>query len=313
MRRRIALILIILCAVVFTALVYPPQEAEALRTWVEKGKSDCGSIELAVTLLYGADDVPEDNHLEDNEKRDYFELVIFDAEWGGFVAAAEASLTEEQSPFYWQTHRIEGAASPKGVYRIEVWDKNGSGEKTHTQLLDVVYLQCFTGNMWRDNPTGVPDNPDIPVQDCYVRMPLTTTNVAPEDGVVMILWSYGTEPEDPLYHVQTIEVAAGDYFDDMEMNVPCETYIKIFFQPHSNKLLYYMPSQYYPHDFYGSPLDQENHPLFAPTYHTFFPLDGAIRPDFIVDPDAEPTQLGGDVLPTATPVDLPEPVQVEQP
>jgi hypothetical protein len=291
----------------------PPQKAEALRTWVEKGKSDCGSVELAITLLYGEDNIPEDNNSEDNEKRDYFELVIFDAEWGGFVALAEASLTEEQSPFYWQTHRIEGAASGKGVYRIEVWDKSGSGDGKRTKMLDKVYLQCFTGNMWRDNPTGVPDYGDIPFEDCFVRTLFTTTNVAPEDGVVMILWSYGTTPQDPLYHVQTIEVKAGDYFDDMEVEVPCGTYIKVFFQPHSNKLLYYMPSQYYPHDFYGAAEDDDEHSVFAPTYHTFFPLDGEIRPDFALDLDAVPTQIGGDVLPTATPIDLPDPVQVDQP
>jgi hypothetical protein len=98
----------------------------------------------------------------------------------------------------------------------------------------------------------VPITPFPALITCYSRTPFYTTNGAPEAGAVVIMWTYGTERGEQEYHLQTIPVGYGDTFDMFEVTTPCSTYLRVYFQPDSTKLLYYMPSQFWPHDLYGT-------------------------------------------------------------
>lgn len=268
--RRLILALAALLAVSMSVLTMP-RETQAMEAWIEKGKTDCQSVELAITLTYSWDDTPS------TENRDFFKLEVYDATNNKLLAHIEESITQEQSPFYWQTGRINGTAlagkDEKALYRIEMWDTDDKGE--HKRRIDQIFVQCETQNTWRDDPvplqTPVGGFPQI---DCHARAPIYTTNGAPEPGAVIVQWTFGTARTDPEYHLQTIPVARGDVFTNMEIFAPCGTYLRLYFQPDSNKLLYYMPSQFWPHDLYGT-ADKDFE--VGPIYHTFFPLDGPTR------------------------------------
>ncbi len=263
MRRRLVFGLI---AALYLAgvLLIPQKGTQALSAAFEKGKSDCASIDAAITLVYTTDDTGASDY------RDFFKLVIFDGTKGHYMAEIAESITQDQSPFYWQTGRIPAAAYD-GLYRVEVWDTDDKGNKQ--RVIEQVYLQCQTQNTWRDWPVPITPLPG-PVIACYSRTPIYTTNGAPEGGAVIVMWSYGKSRTEAEYHLQTIPVGYGFTFDMMEIQAPCSTYLKLYFQPDSTKLLYYMPSQYWPHDMYGAaPLDFQ----VGPIYHTFFPLDGPLR------------------------------------
>ena len=188
MRQRL---LIAAAAAVYIAatLLSTPYKAHALEAWIEKAKSDCASMEAGITLTYSHDDTG------DSEDRDYFKLEIYDATKGQLIAHIEESILQEQSPFYWQTGRIEGATY-QGDYRIEMWDTDDKGKKQ--RRIDQAFLQCSTQNTWRDKPTGItPDAGDFPPPiTCFSRTPLYTTNTAPEAGAVIIEWTYGTTRTD---------------------------------------------------------------------------------------------------------------------
>jgi hypothetical protein len=267
MRRRMIIGLAALLYVA-AALIQPPRQATALEAWIEKGKSDCASIEVAVTLLYTRDDTGAEGN------RDFFKIVLYDGTLGHFLYEIPESITDEQSPFYWQTGRIPTAAYD-GLYRVEMWDTDDHGNRQ--RMIDQAYVQCQTQNNWRASPPGitpaaVPD--DHYEVTCHSRTPLYTTNGAPEPGVVIMVWTLGTERGTTEYHLQTIPVNTGDMFDGLEFSVPCDVYLRVYYQPDSTKLLYYMPSQYWPHDLYGT-ADHEFE--VGPIYHTFFPLNGPVR------------------------------------
>src|SRR5688500_4045549 len=94
---------IVIAALFFAAavLLAVPCEGSALSAFVNKGTSDCKSLELAITLTYSNDDTAG------AENRDHFLLEIYDRESGKWLTAIKESILQEQSPFYWQTGRIE--------------------------------------------------------------------------------------------------------------------------------------------------------------------------------------------------------------
>ncbi len=266
MRRRMIIILAIGLALGLTALA-TPRPTRALQAWIHKIKSDCSTIKVSTTLVYLRDDTSDDT-----EKRDYFRLEIYDEFFNVFLKGINESITQDQSPYYWQTHRIE-SASWKDGYRVEVWDINRHGEKK--RLLEQVYFRCSTGASWRKEPSQIDPNPQVPNPKCESWVTLFTTNLAPEKGAVLVMWSWGTELDDLSYHLYTIEVEPNEGLNHTLIRAPCGTYLRLYFQPNSTKLLYYMPSQYWPHDAFGTPLEQDGK---GPVYHTFFPLDGPERP-----------------------------------
>lgn len=280
MRRRMVLAL---AAMIFVAslLLATPRPTNALSAYVSKGKSDCASFELGITLTFNHDDTG------DAEVRDHFLLEVYDADLGHRIANIRESITQEQSPFYWQTGRIPGATW-QGDYRIEMWDTDDKGNKQ--RRIDHAYLQCSTQNMWRDFPVPItPEYKEYPEITCYSRTPLWTTNGAPEKGAVIVEYTWGPERPAEEFHLYTIPVEPGQTFDHREIDVPCGTYLRLYFQPDSTKILYYMPSQYWPHDVYGT--YTSNHGL-GPVYHTFFPLDGPVR-----GATATPTPQPGTAVP----------------
>src|SRR5687767_8665972 len=132
--RRLSIGLAVLLYLGNILFVRPPQ-TRALSAQFEKGKSDCASIDAAITLIYSRDDTGTE------ENRDYFKLVIFDGTFGHYMAEVNESITDDQSPFYWQTGRIEAAAW-NGLYRVELWDTDDKGVKQ--RVVEQAYLQCQT-------------------------------------------------------------------------------------------------------------------------------------------------------------------------
>jgi|GEM_PF-2559180 len=293
MRRRMVMTFAASLALAAAVLLAEVRPTEALSATIVKGKSDCASIELGITLVYNQDDTGG------SDLRDHFKLEIYDKDLGHLIAQIKESILQEQSPFYWQTGRIPGATY-QGDYRIEMWDTNDKGEKL--RRIDQAYLQCSTQNMWRDFPVETtPRYEDYPAITCYSRIPIWTTNGAPEKGAVIINYTFGTERTDQEWQITTLTVNPGDTLDNTEVSVPCGTYIRIYYQPDSTKLLYYMPSQYWPHNLYGSLNDANS---LGPIYNTFFPLNGPLRGNATYTPTATsatwtPTPSG--TPPTATP------------
>ncbi|HEC23663.1 MAG TPA: hypothetical protein ENI95_12190 [Chloroflexi bacterium] len=287
MRRRMLSILL-LAALLSLITLIRPRPARALQAWFTKGASDCASIAASITLVYQTDDSTTGEH------RDNFRLEIYDGTLGHIMASVNESITQEQSPFYWVTHRIE-AASYNGLYRIEVWDTDGNGDRV--RLVEQAYYQCNTGNSWRTlNP--IDENPNIPEVTCYARVPLYTTNTAPEPGVIIMMWTYSEERPAPEYHLATRPVQPGDSLDNIELRAPCGTYLRLYYMPDSTRLLYSMPSQYYPHSLYGVPTSPPGGPeVLAPAYYPFFPFDGLPR-NVTPSPTPEATATPE---PTATP------------
>jgi hypothetical protein len=246
-----------------------PKPTSAMTATIDKGKSDCSAAELGITLTYSQDDTT------DADLRDYFQLEIYDNNTGGQLVSIKESITHNQSPFFWQTGRLTGAIDPRSLYRIELWDLDAGGNKL--RRIERVFLQCSTQNMWRDTPpqlTPPPTTTVYPAMTCTARVPIWTTNRAPENGAVIFQWAYGSDRSYQEFHISAAEVKKGDTFDLSEVEVPCGVYLRLYFQPDSNKLVYYMPSQYWPHDVYGTPTTQGQ---VGPIYHTFFPLNGPNR------------------------------------
>src|SRR5688572_14227273 len=127
--------IIMLAALLVSALgsLAVPREASALEAFVVKGKSDCNSLELAITLTYSIDDTGGD------DERDHFMLEVYDHRNKNWLTSIKESILQEQSPFYWQTGRINVPASfttdpngdknNDGMYRLEMWDISDRGEK----------------------------------------------------------------------------------------------------------------------------------------------------------------------------------------
>ena len=239
--------------------------AHAMQAWISKVKSDCGSIQAEITLVWSHDD---------GGGQDNFRLELYDDTTGGLLTTVNESISKEQTPWFWQTHRMVYTAS-KWHYRIEIWDVDKDGKKT--TLLDTVIHHCADGSSWRpeDFHDEVAQEPP-PNSSCYAWVPFNSTNVAPETGQMTLVYSYGKNYEDQDYFVTSWRVNAGDYLEETRDNskVPCGVYIKLYYQPDSTKQIYYMPSQYWPGDAYGTPL---KHDIWGPVYHTVFPLNGAIR------------------------------------
>lgn len=256
--------LLLICA----GLAARPRRGQAIQTFVQKAKSDCASIEANITLAYNRDDVP---NLED-ENRDYFILEVYDGDTGAFLTSIEESITDEQSPFYWQTNRIE-TATLEGLYNLRLSDTNAEGEKEG--VLESYFFDCTNNTRWWD--TSAVEAVTAPNPECLNTLPVYTTNRAPEDGAVLIMWSWEPSYTAIDYHVDTLRVNEGTLFTYDEFPVPCGVYIKLYYQPDSTKLLYLMPSQYWPYDAYGTSPVEAQRIDEVPVYNTVFPLDGEER------------------------------------
>jgi hypothetical protein len=245
------------------------QRVNALQAHINKVKSDCASVEAQITLLYSRDDEPDKT-----ENRDYFKLVVVDETTNASTADKPESITDEQTPYYWNTGTISTAVTA-GLYNLEMWDVNNVGD-FQNRLESYVY-DCTTGEGYFD--VAEHDIPtEIPEYTCQTNVPVYTTNVAPENGALVITWSYdGQQYEDQDWHVETRRVVAGQGFNMDTFPVPCFAWVKLYYQPDSTKQIYLMPSQYWPHGAYGAgSIDggvDPNH------YHTFFPLDGETKPE----------------------------------
>ena len=265
MRQRILYFVAAILAVAAAVLAIP-QRASALSATVDKGKSDCGAVELGITLTYSKDDTAG------SDLRDFFLLEVYDNGNNALLVNVKESITQQQSPFYWQTGRLTGAIDPRSLYRIEVWDTDEGGAKQRRTAR--VYLQCSTQNMWEDNPPAITPQPSQPVVNCTSRTPIWTTNHAPEKGAVIIQWTYGKDRNSQEYHLGVIPIEVGTTLDMYEIQAPCSVYLRLYYQPDSTKLIYYMPSQFWPHDLYGT-INQQG--ALGVIYHTFFPLNGPVR------------------------------------
>lgn len=285
MRQRIIFTLAAILSVAAMVLSMP-KPTSAMTVAFDKGKSDCNAVELGITLTYSQDDTAE------SDLRDFFQLEVYDNSNGVQLVSIKESITHNQSPFFWQTGRLTGAIDPRSLYRIEMWDLDAAGNKL--RRIARVYLQCSTQNMWHDVPMQVTPPPTSTVYapiTCYSRVPVWTTNRAPENGAVIFQWAYGPDRSHQEFHISAAEVKKGDTLDLSEVHVPCGVYLRLYFQPDSTKLVYYMPSQYWPHDVYGTPTQQNT---LGPIYHTFFPLNG---PNRYATPSPTPKPT---VTPTAT-------------
>ncbi len=247
-----------------------PQRTQAIQTFVQKAKSDCQSIEANITLAYNRDDFPNDP----DENRDYFKLDVYDGDTGAWITGVEESITDEQSPFFWQTNRLDGATRD-GLYNLRISDTDADGQ--YEDFLESYYFDCTNNTRWWD--TSAVDTGTAPSPDCLNTLPVYTTNRAPEDGAVLIMWSWEPSYTAVDYHVDTIRIGEGQLLTYDEFPVPCGVYIKLYFQPDSTKLLYLMPSQYWPYDAYGTSPVEEEQLENVPVYNTVFPLDGAARED----------------------------------
>jgi len=258
---------LIAVAVLGMMLAASAQPAHALQAWISKVKSDCGSIQAEISLVWDHDD---------GGGKDRFRLELYDYTTGALMATFNEEISQNQSPWFWQTHRMVYTAS-RWHYKLEMWDIDQNGKKE--RLLDTVIHHCADGATWRPDDFREPVAKEPATDwDCYAWVPFNTTNVAPETGSLTLVYSYGPEFEDVDYFQKTWRINAGDYLEDTLDNaaVPCGVYIKLYYQPDSTKQIYYMPSQYWPGDAYGTPTE---HDMWGVTYHTVFPLNGAIRTD----------------------------------
>lgn len=285
MRRRILLLGTAVLLGVLALIAQPGEPAHAMQAYLDKVKSDCSSIQASITLVYNHDDTGG------GDLRDHFRLEIYDRA-NNRLATIDESITNEQSPFYWQTGRIPAAAFD-GKYKIEVYDTNDQGGSQGR--IEQVWHDCTTDLSWRESQPQDTETGYVPEVTCWARVPVWTTNHAPERGAVVAVWSYYPEreednPEYREYLVTSMRVLQGQSLDYNELQAPCDSYLKLYFQPDSTKILYYMPSQYWPHDSYGVP-DKAGE--VGPIYYTVFPLDGAEK-------GTVPT-----LMPTATSTDVP--------
>jgi len=266
-RQRKLLIGMALVMLVNTLLAMWPRPTYAIQTFVQKAKSDCASIEANISLLYTRDDDPDKD-----VARDYFKLDVYDGTKGQWLTGIEESITWEQSPFYWQTNRLDAAAFD-GVYNIRLYDSDADGR--YQDFIESYYYDCKNNTRWWDT-TSI-DGDSVYDPTCINGMRVYTTNRAPEDGAVVITWSWEPSYKAVDYHVDTIRIPEGHLLTYDEFPVPCGVYIKLYYQPDSTKLLYLMPSQYWPHDAFGTSPDEDASPDDQPVYYTVFPLDGEER------------------------------------
>lgn len=265
MRRRVLAILfafILLGAV----MLAKPSPTYAIQAWIAKVKSDCTAIQASITLTYNRDD---------GGGKDWFVLEVFHKDPPEYMTHIAEGITQADSPYYWQTDRIPTSGT-RGAYRLDVTDLGANGVKI--RRVDQAYHDCIHGVSWRPENASEP-NPELPkIPDCYTWVPIYSTNLAPESGAVLVMWSFDPDREDNPsyveYHVATLPVEKEQGLDHVWVRAPCGVYIKVYYQPDSTKNLYFMPSQYFPHGHYGTAnYDTDNVP-----YHTFFPLDGPARP-----------------------------------
>jgi hypothetical protein len=257
-----------------------PGKSHAAQTWIARVTSDCSAVDIELSTVY---------LYNDEHGRDYFRMIVFESTGVEQLANFDAYIRQENSPTYWRTGPLPGTPED-GLYHIEIWDIDDDGERI--RKLDDVFHQCHTGATWRsdeerhnedndedddeddedededeeDMDDKYPPRPNTEVM-CKSIVPLTTANPAPEPGVVMVVWSYGTGPLNTHYHEATIQMAAGEYLADYPVSVPCGVYILAFYQPFSTNEHYFLPSQYAP-DLFGSMPDED---LDSPSYYTHFP------------------------------------------
>ncbi|MCC6905509.1 MAG: hypothetical protein IT326_06665 [Anaerolineae bacterium] len=234
--------------------------AYAVQSAFESATSDCGSIDIWTVLVYARDDLPDDP-----AQRDVFLLRIYDGSDDRLIAELQHSVSRTESPYYWNTGRIP-AQPQQGLYRIEVWDIDEWG--MNPRLVEKINFQCVTGASWRADGTVAVD-PALPQIACTAYAPIYATNAAPDNGMVIAVWSYGRRPEDQHYFVRTIRVRAGERLRNLRIEAPCGVYLKLYYQPGpAGGPMYFLESQYSPGEVYGMPSYDG---AVGASYHTTFP------------------------------------------
>jgi len=244
-----------LAALILAAAATLARPAHAIQTHVVGVSGPCGAISASVTLVHIHDD---------GNGEDRFWFRVFEANTANLLVQIDESISRAESPFYWQTGPL-AASSANGLYRVELWDLDGEGKPI--RQVEQVYYQCLTGAAWRPNEDFEQDE-EIPPITCTARVPVWSTNTAPEPGAVIAVWSYGRNLTDDEFHVATIPVRTGDRLREAGLIAPCGVYVRLYFQPDDTQERLFLRSQYHPHDNYGTPT---RHNALAPWYTTRFP------------------------------------------
>lgn len=231
----------------------PSGTALAIQPFVVRVAGNCQSVQVAAALVYTHNDLLAN---------DYFKIVVLDAKTSEQRGVIAGSVAQAHSPTLFESASLP-ASSTDGTYIVEVWDTNATGDRI--RRLDRVVYQCLTGASWRDS-TVMDDDPEVPDPKCLAWIPVHAVNTVPEDGALLAVWTYGKAATDPHYFVAAFEVVKGQPFDVI-IDAPCGVYLKLYFQPKSTKQLYFLESQYHPHDLYGTP----DYASYGPSYHMAFP------------------------------------------
>lgn len=233
-----------------------------LDAFIQDVASDCRSVDVATAIIYATDDGGE---------VDQYRIRIFDGGSTLLLHEYEALILRSRDPVFVNTGPIPAEATPsQGLYRIEVWDWNNSGNPVGP--IDQVFHQCTNDDSWRIEPfngffdddddaddndnDGDDDNDDemndeddndggedddfSDIQNSWAvrqyRCPLEFSSgdsTAPRDGVVMVTRFDGGENRQ--YHVATMPVLEGQFFG-ATFSVPCGRFIRTYFQPLGNNL-----------------------------------------------------------------------------
>ncbi len=241
--------------------VTPAQSAlaqDGIQAYIHHITCDCESLDLGITLGYITNDW---------DGQDFYRLRVFDAEGTAVIASVDGWITADQTPYYWQTGPIP-AVTQDGIYRIEVWDVGASGELK--DQMDSVYYNCKTGESWRlidaEQEAQREQDSDGRPKGGACMMHLHTTNPAPVDGVVIIMWMRA--PGDTEFHLETFGVTAGEAVGNIPIFAPCAVNVRVYYRPFEADGVLFLPSQYYPDGEYGTPPEWQPD---NPSYHTTFP------------------------------------------
>ncbi len=258
----LALAAVVLVVVVLSGVA----PAYAMQAWIAKVKSDCTAVQADVVLVWDTND---------ENGADKFRLEVYDATTSRLVYSQNEQITQQQSPWFWQTQRLQFTVS-KSHYLVELWDVNAKGDRV--RRMDQVEHDCVTHASWRPAGAIQPDIIDpTPNPECFATINFYSYNVAPEDGQLMFVWSYGNRVADENYFAATQHISKGQPInpDEVWFKFPCGVYVKLFYQVDSTKAIYFLPSQYYPQDAYGTPATHGESKLW---YYTYFPLNPPLRP-----------------------------------
>jgi hypothetical protein len=275
MQRRlyVPIVLIALLGGLFFGAV---KQAYGFQAWIQSVSGDCSTVQINSSLIWDTDD---------GGGYDYFRIEIYNEDDGSLITGFDERLTRKQSPWFWRTHAIDTVGATN--YRIEMWDIGATGKKY--LLVDRVLYSCSTDTLVR------PDNklqfsPEEPLSGgCRSWVDVYSTNVAPEDGIITVTYTFTSWYDTPHYFWTVFPIEEGERLVEQdELAMPCGVYARIYYQPDSTKQIYYLPAQYWPQGAYGtaSELGQR-----APRYYTVFPTTQRPQPEETTEEATEETPV----------------------